>query len=181
MRVRRRQVVRALSASLTAMALLPACGTNGVNSGTTPASKTPTANPATMATTSAAIAAPATAQGARTKKWIDLDVGDCLADPPPTDPSVVTVTIVDCATQHHAEVYLRAPMAVNAASADVANRDCVAGFSQYTGRRIDGSTFAMTYLVDSDQDRTSSDPAPSTLICLLQAANGGPLTASARR
>ena len=178
MRVRRRQALRGLFALLTAMALLPACGTNGVHSGTTSADKRP---PATVATTTAAIAAPATTQGHRTKKWIDLDVGDCLADPPPTDPSVVTVAIVDCATQHQAEVYLRAPMAVNAAIADVANRDCVAGFSEYTGRPIDGSPLAMTYLVDSDQDRTSSDPAPSTLICLLQAANGGPLTASARR
>ena len=180
-RILSRQVLGGLSALLTAMALLPACGTNGVNSATTSASKTSTANPATAATTSATIAAPAGTQGARTKKWIDLQVGDCLADPPPTDPSVVSVTLVDCATAHQSEVYLRAPLAVNAAVADVANRDCVAGFSQYTGRPFDGSPFAMTYLIDSNQDRTSSDPAPSTVICLLQAASGGALTESARR
>jgi hypothetical protein len=43
-----------------------------------------------------------------------------------------------------AEVYLRAPMAVNTAIADVANQQCVAGLSQYTGRSIDGGLFAVT-------------------------------------
>jgi hypothetical protein len=38
----------------------------------------------------------------------------------------------------------------------------------------------VSYLIDSNQDRTSNDPLPSTVICLLQAANGGPLTGSAR-
>jgi hypothetical protein len=37
-----------------------------------------------------------TAQGPRPKKWIDLQVGDCLADPPPTDPAVVDVSVIDC-------------------------------------------------------------------------------------
>jgi hypothetical protein len=134
-----------------------------------------------VSTTSPAIAAPPTTQAPRTEKWIDLEVGDCLADPPPTDPSVVTVAIVDCATAHEAEVYLRAAMAVNAAVADVANRECEAGFVQYTGQSIDGSPFTVTYLIDSNQDRTSSSPDPSTVICLLQTANGRPLTESARR
>jgi hypothetical protein len=39
----------------------------------------------------------------------------------------------------------------------------------------------VTYLIDSNQDRTSSDPAPSTIMCLLHAANGQPVTGSARR
>jgi hypothetical protein len=39
----------------------------------------------------------------------------------------------------------------------------------------------MTYLIDSNQDRTSNNPLPSTVICLLQAADGGPLTGSAHR
>jgi hypothetical protein len=39
----------------------------------------------------------------------------------------------------------------------------------------------MTYLIDSNQDRTSANPLPSTVICLLAASNGGPLTGSARR
>jgi hypothetical protein len=94
---------------------------------------------------------------------------------------VVTVTIVDCATAHGAEVYLRAAMEVNTAVADVANRKCDAGITQYTGRSRDGSPFAVTYLIDSNQDRTASNPTPSTVICLLQAANGQPLTGSARR
>ena len=71
-------------------------------------------------------------------------------------------------------------MAVNAAIADVANKQCVAGLSQYTGRSIDGGPFAVTYLIDSNQDRTSSNPVPGTVICLLQATNGRPLTEFAR-
>jgi hypothetical protein len=94
---------------------------------------------------------------------------------------VLTVTIVDCATRHQAEVYFRAPIADTPAFADVANQKCAAGFSNYTGRSVDGSPFAVTYLIDSNQDRTASNPAPSTVICLLQAANGRPLTESARR
>jgi hypothetical protein len=94
---------------------------------------------------------------------------------------VVTVTIVDCAAAHEAEVYFPAAMQMNAAIADVANHECAVGFSQYTGRSIDASPFAVTYLIDSNQDRTSSNPTPSTVICLLQAANGRPLTESARR
>ena len=115
------------------------------------------------------------------QKWIDLQVGDCLADPPPSDPSVVTVSVLDCAIPHAAEVYLRADVEVNAAIADVADRECDAGFIRYTGRSAGGGPFVVTYLIDSNQDRTSANPLPSTVICLLQAANGGPLTGSARR
>ena len=110
-----------------------------------------------------------------------MQVGDCLAELPSNDPSVVTVTVVDCATMHAAEVYLRGPLAVNAAVADVANQECASGFSQYTGQSVDGSSFAVTYLIDSNQDRTADNPTPSTVICLLHAANGQPLTRSARR
>jgi hypothetical protein len=93
----------------------------------------------------------------------------------------VTVTVVGCATTHAAEVYLRTAVAVNAAIADVANRECVSGFREFTGRSVDGSRFAVTYLIDSNQDRTSSNPFPSAVICLLQDADGRSLTASARR
>lgn len=115
-----------------------------------------------------------------TVKWIDLQAGDCVADLPPTDLSRVTVTVVDCATPHVAEVYLRAPMAVDKAVAVVANKDCNAGFAPYTGRSVDGSPFTITFLIDSNQDRTGANPTPSTVICLLQSANGQPLTGSAR-
>jgi hypothetical protein len=114
----------------------------------------------------------------RTKKWIDLQIGDCLVDPPPTDPGVVVVSVVDCAIPHAAEVYLRTDVQVNAAVADVADRQCAAGLTRYTAG---GGPFATTYLVDSNQDRTSANPLPSTVICLLQASDGGPLTGSARR
>ncbi len=125
-------------------------------------------------------AAPAT-RNPRSEKWIDLQVGDCLAELPPTDPSVVTVNVVDCATSHAAEVYRRGPLAVNTAIADVANRDCASGLPPYTGQSIDGSPYAMTYLIDSNQDRTADNPVPSTVICVLHAANGQPLDGSARR
>jgi hypothetical protein len=130
--------------------------------------------------TATATAAPAPS-GSRTVKWIDLQVGECVADLPPADLSRVTVTVVDCATAHLAEVYLRAPMAVDTAVADVANKDCNAGFAPYTGRSVDGSPFSITFLIDSNQDRTGANPTPSTVICLLQAANGQSLTGSAHR
>ena len=130
-----------------------------------------------MVTATAAPAPP----GSRTVKWIDLQIGDCVTDLPPPDMSRVTVTVVDCATAHLAEVYLRAPMAVDAAVANVANTDCNAGFAPYTGRSVDGSPFSITFLIDSNQDRTGANPTPSTVICLLQAANGQSLTGSAHR
>jgi hypothetical protein len=130
-----------------------------------------------MVTATAAPAPP----GSHTVKWIDLQVGECVADLPPADLSRVTVTVVDCATAHLAEVYLRAPMGVDAAVANVANKDCNAGFAPYTGRSVDVSPFSITFLIDSNQDRTGANPTPSTVICLLQAANGQSLTGSAHR
>jgi hypothetical protein len=128
--------------------------------------------------------ASAAPQRAGTQKWIDLQVGDCLADLPPADLSRVTVTVVDCGTAHLAEVYLRAPMTVDSATTAVANRDCTAGLPAYTGQSaqsVQGSPYSVTYLIDSNMDRTGANPTPSTLICLLQAANGQPLTGSAHR
>jgi hypothetical protein len=117
--------------------------------------------------------------GSHTEKWIDLQAGECVADLPPADGSRVNVTVVDCATAHLAEVYLRAPMAVDAAIATVANRDCAAGLAPYTGQPVAGGRFSITYLIDSNQDRTGANPTPSTVICLLQSANGQPLIGSA--
>lgn len=134
----------------------------------------------TACTTATATAAPAP-QGPRTQKWIDLHVGQCVTDLPPADLSRVTVTVVDCAAPHLAEVYLRTPMAVDTAIAAVANRDCTAGFAPYTGQSVDHSPLSITYLIDSNQDRTGANPTPSTVICLLQAANGQSLTGSAHR
>lgn len=125
--------------------------------------------------------ASAAPQGPGTQKWIDLQVGDCVADLPPADLSRITVTVVDCGTAHLAEVYLRAPMAVDTAIAAVANQDCAAGFPAYTGQSVAASPYSVTYLIDSNMDRTGANPTPSTLICLLQAANGQSLTASAHR
>lgn len=119
--------------------------------------------------------------GSHTEKWIDLRAGQCVADLPPADGSRVDVTVVDCATAHLAEVYLRAPMAVDTAIATVANRDCAAGLAPYTGQSVDAGRFSITYLIDSNQDRTGANPTPSTVICLLQSATGQPLTGSARR
>ena len=125
--------------------------------------------------------ATAAPSGPHTVKWIDLQVGQCVADLPPADLSRVTVTVVDCATAHLAEVYLRVPVAVNAANANVANQSCNAGLAPYTGQPVGAGPFSITYLIDSNQDRTGATPTPSTVICLLQAANGQPLTGSAHR
>jgi hypothetical protein len=170
-----------LAASVAALTLLSACGANDLKPGQASTNRTSTTAATAPVGTTTAMAAPPTTRNPHSEKWIDLQVGDCLAELPPSDPSVVTVTVVDCATAHAAEVYLRGPLAVNAAVADVANRECASEFPGYTGQSVHGGSFALTYLIDSDQDRTSDNPAPSTVICLLRAANGRPLTESARR
>ena len=76
--------------------------------------------PTTASTTSTAAARPTTSAAApppqpRTARWVDLAVGDCLAEPPPTDPAVVLVTVVDCSAPHQAETFLRASIPVDAA------------------------------------------------------------------
>ena len=163
-----------------AVALLTSCATNSIHAGSTSGTAPPTGPTSAAAAAATGPASPATS-GSRTEKWIDLKVGECVADLPPADLSRVTVTVVDCGTAHLAEVYLRAPMAVDSAIADVANRDCAAGFASYTGKSVDGSSYSMTYLIDSNMDRTGGTPMPSTVICLLQHANGQSLTGSARR
>ena len=160
---------------LAALTLSAGCDADAGKSAETSTSPAPTTSAA------AAVAAPSSAQGPRTEKWIELQVGDCLADPPPSDPSVVTVSVVDCAIGHAAEVYLRADVEVNAAIADVADRECDAGLTRYTGQSVGGGPFVVTYLIDSNQDRTSANPLPSSVICVLAASNGEPLTGSARR
>lgn len=137
--------------------------------------------PSTSSTVPTATPAPAVApQSSRTTKWIDLAPGDCLAAPPPADPAVVTVTVVDCAAPHLAEAYLRANIPVDLALGDTANAQCTAGLTSYTGLAAGSSPYAVTYLIDSEQDRTSNNPYPSTIICLLQDAKGQSLTGSAK-
>jgi hypothetical protein len=115
------------------------------------------------------------------KNWFDLQVGDCLVGLPQVDQGEVTVQVVDCSAPHKAEVYLRSPVEVDAAIADVADRKCAAAVTDYTGQSATGGPFVVSYLIDSNQDRTSDNPLPSTVICLLQATNGTPMTTSARR
>ena len=158
---------------MATLILLSAC-----SSTTAPSSAPTTVQPSPTAT---APAPPPTTPAVRTVNWFDLDVGECLADPPPVDPNVIAVAVVDCETPHRAEVYLRGPLAVNTAIAAVANRKCNDGFTAYTGEPVGSGTFSITYLIDSNQNRTSSNPDPSTVICLLQSASGGPLTVPARR
>jgi hypothetical protein len=166
---------RYLGVALAAMALTACSGGAGSSDAT---STSPVSTTSAQATTT--VATPPTSQGARIEKWIDLQVGECLADPPPTDPSAVTVSVVDCAVAHAAEVYLRADVEVDAAIADVADRECGAGLPRYTGQAVGGGPLVVTYLIDSNQDRTSANRLPSTVICVLTASNGGPLTGSAR-
>lgn len=140
-----------------------------------------------MTTTSTAVAAPpSTTPAPVTKTWVDLAVGDCITEVPRVDLGEVSVTLVDCATPHKAEMYFRAGIPVNAALDDVADQECGAAFPRYTGQALAAGPLTITYLIDSNQDRTVIDPtngpAPSNVICLLEDANGGPLlTGSARR
>ncbi|WP_445169426.1 hypothetical protein ACTXG7_08950 [Mycolicibacterium sp. Dal123E01] len=158
---------------ILALAMLTGCGGSSYSTPTLTTTNTP---PATTTTQAAAPAA-----RPRAEKWVDLKAGDCLADPPSTDPAVVMVNIVDCAQPHQAEAYLRAPIPVNAALADVATSQCATGLRAYTAGTAAADKYTGTYLIDSEQDRTSDNPYPSTVICLLQAADGKPMTGSARR
>ena len=178
MRIPFRLLAQGTVASAAAIGVLCAC--------TATSTDTSVADPADAPARSAAAPGPATTTSSVAEpapaliNWFDLEVGTCLADPPPVDPNVISVTVVDCESPHLAEVYLRTPLAVNTALAEVADRECGAGFLAYTGQPIDGSPFTTTYLIDSNQNRTSSNPNPSTVICLLQSAGGEPLTDSAR-
>ena len=115
---------------LGSAAVLAACGGSPDTTATLTTTST-TTSAASSTTTVAAAAAPAS----RTVKWVDLQAGDCLADPPPSDPSVVMVTVVDCAGPHLAETFLRAPVPVNDALSDVGNRECGAGTRHVHRRR----------------------------------------------
>ena len=163
------RVLWRLTTSLIAVAILTACGADAVDSG-----PTSTSPPAATTTPAPAI-----------KTWVDLEVGDCIVDVPRVDLGEVSVTLVDCATPHKAEIYFRAGIPVNAALDDVADQECGAAYPRYTGQSLGDGPLAMTYLIDSNQDRTVIDPttgpAPSNVICLLEDANGQPLTGSARR
>jgi hypothetical protein len=165
--------MRTLPAVCAMSALLAGCATHGGQAGVTPAPPPPTAPAAKP------VGAPPPA--ARTEKWVELQVGQCVADLPPADLSRITVTVVDCGTAHLAEVFLRAPMAVDSAVVDVATKDCNAGFSGYTGQPVGAGPLSVGWLIDSNMDRTGATPMPSTVICLVQAASGQTLTGSARR
>jgi len=171
---------RASRAALAAVALLavPAGGCGAQRPATPmPQDTLPSTAPSTAP--SAVPSQVATAAAPVTKRWVDLQAGDCLAAPPSSDPAEVMVSVVDCASAHRAETFLRADIPVNAALDDVASQRCDAGLAQYIGRSP-GGAFAITYLIDSVQDRTSNNPYPSTVICLLQDPAGAPLTGSAR-
>ena len=178
MRIRKR-VLPCLSASMTTLALVSACGSNGGSGETSDGASSTTSAPS--AAPAPTVAAPPMTLGPETHKWVDLKVGDCMAKIPAVDLGEVTVALVDCAAPHAAEVYLRTPIPVNAAVTEVTNRECVAGLPDYTGRSFDESPYAVTYLIDSNQDRTSDNHLPSTVICLLQSVTGEPLTESAHR
>lgn len=166
-----------IAAGLAASTWLAGCATDKAAQ---PAPSTPAESVASPQPTgtSAATAAPA---APRTANWTALEAGDCLAEAPPTDPAVVMVTLVDCTRPHLAETFLRAPIPVDAALDGTASTQCEAGFVEYTGGPSAGSAYTVTYLIDSDQDRTANNPLPSTVICLLQDAQGQSLTGSARR
>lgn len=171
---------RQLCAFMIPLVTLAGCGQQPapVAPPATSASFTSTESGTAPPNSTSAAAVPTTA-APRTEKWVDLHVGDCVAEVPAVDLGAVTVETVDCSTPHQAEVYLLAPIAVNAAVTDVANQACSAGLAPYTGQSA--GAFAVTYLIDSRQDRTSDNPLPSTVICLLQAVDARPMTGSAHR
>lgn len=160
---------------IAAALLLTSCGTDRQVVETTASSSSSAAPPPSPAGSGESPNPPEPAN------WVELEAGQCLADPPPTDPLVVMVDVVDCTTPHAAEVFLRAAVPVNAAVTGVADGECNRGFHSYTGKPVVGSPFSITYLIDSEQDRTSNNPYPSSVICVLQYANGQPLTGPARR
>ncbi|QEN15353.1 hypothetical protein ACRDU6_24065 [Mycolicibacterium sp. ELW1] len=160
---------------LIGLAITAAAGCGGRATTTS----TPTTTYPPTSTNTPAVTTPAVQP--RPVKWVDLKAGDCLVDPPPADPAVVQVSVVDCGQPHLAETYLRVPIPVNDALDDVATRECATGFQRYTGTAAPAGAYTTSYLIDSDQDRTSDNPYPSTVICLLQGANGQTLTGSARR
>lgn len=173
MGVSRLQSIAGIAVCLTAVPSLVGCSGGEAADGTSAA--------VSSATVPASPTAPApTTLSPRTEKWTALQAGQCLADAPPTDPATVTVTLVDCTQPHLAEVYLRADIPVNEALSDIAGSQCDAGFTAYTGKPVAGSGYTTTYLIDSDQDRTDNNPYPSTVICLLQDAQGRSLTGSAK-
>lgn len=160
----------ALCGALTAVALLSACAAEGSDG-------TPTTS---AAAPDAPITPPPTPTRPQTKNWFDLTIGDCLTEIPDVNSGAVTTTVVDCATPHLAEVFLLAPLAVNTAIDEVAMQKCGKGFVDYTGQSLVGGPFAVTYLIDSNQDRTQNNPTPSTAICFLRHADDEPLTESER-
>ena len=85
------------------------------------------------------------------------------------------------ATSSRAPEAAFAPLAVDTAIDQVANEKCTKGLMDYTGQPPNGGPYTVTYVIDSNQDRTANNPTPSTAICFLQATNGGPLTKSGRR
>lgn len=175
MGVQRARSLAGVAFVLSATACLAGC--TGKQTQTVATSATPPAtSSATLATAPAAPTIPA-----RIEKWIDLKAGDCLAGLPSADPAVLTVTVVDCATPHLAEVYLRAAIPVEAAVTGTTDQQCQAGVTQYTGAPLTGSPYTIFYLIDSEQDRTSNNPLPSTVICLLQGAQGQSFSTSAHR
>ncbi len=128
MRVGSRRVL--LAWPMTALVMLPGCGPAAVD---TSIGTTSTPVSALSTTPAPTIAAPPMPLGPETHKWVDLQVGDCIAEVPAVDLGAVAVSLVDCADAHAAEVYLRAPVEVNAAITDVANRACVDGLLRLHG------------------------------------------------
>lgn len=93
---------------------------------------------------------------------------------------IVTVTMVSCTAATRSRFTPPWAGAGDAAGTSVADRGYATQFTRYTGQSEATSLFTVTYLVDSDRDRTVDNPEPSTVVYLLQAASGQPPTESAR-
>ncbi|MFN8228985.1 MAG: hypothetical protein U0R18_19940 [Mycobacterium sp.] len=154
--------------------LLAGCGA-ATPAGTPSAASTTTAT-TTPPTTAITTTTTTTSRAPLTRNWFELEPGDCLTALPQIELGDVAVPVVDCSAPHVAEVFLRVPVEVDAAVTGVADQKCRAGLPEYTA---DHTGYSVTYLIDSNMDRTGHTPLPSTVICLLQSPGGQPLTGSA--
>jgi hypothetical protein len=153
-------VSRQIRTALIPLVVLAGCSQHPATEAPSPSS-TSTASRTATPNAPPTVAAP-TAQSPRTEKWVDLHVGDCVAEVPPVDLGAVTVDVVDCSTPHQAEVYLLAPIAVNAAITDVANQACSAGVTPYTGNPPAPSPWPTSLIRGRTGPPTIRSPAPSS-------------------
>ena len=92
-------------------------------------------------------------------------------EPPPPIP-VVLVTVVGCSGTASGRDVPAANIPVDAAVTDGQQLVRRRPHRLHRQRPAAGADTTITYLVDSEQDRTSNNPYPAAVICPLQSADG---------